>query len=89
MANVKKFYPELAITYTDTMYKATEGADALLIVTEWNEFRTPDLARVRQSLNAPVVFDGRNVFELDDMQAAGFYYDSIGRQRVDARVPQS
>jgi UDPglucose 6-dehydrogenase len=85
MENVKKYYPELKITFTETMYEAAHQADALLIVTEWNEFRTPDLERLKGELKEPVIMDGRNVFELEDVRSAGFYYDSIGREPVDGR----
>ena len=56
-----------------------DGADALLIVTEWNEFREPDFARMRALMRSPTVFDGRNLFTPERMRAAGFTYVSIGR----------
>jgi UDPglucose 6-dehydrogenase len=60
-------------------YDALEGADALAIVTEWNEFRRPDFARMRSLMKAPVVFDGRNLFTPEQMTQLGFTYYSIGR----------
>ena len=60
-------------------YDALDGADALAIVTEWNEFREPDFARMRALMRAPVIFDGRNVFDVEQMRAEGFTYYSIGR----------
>ena len=67
------------ITYASRSYDALKGADALAVVTEWHEFREPDFARMRKLLKAPVVFDGRNIYEKDQMQAQGFTYYSIGR----------
>ena len=60
-------------------YDALAGADALAIVTEWNEFREPDFERMRSLLKAPVVFDGRNIYSPEQMRALGFTYFSIGR----------
>jgi UDPglucose 6-dehydrogenase len=60
-------------------YDALEGAAALLILTEWNEFRRPDFARIKRLLKEPVIFDGRNIFEPKDLQRRGFKYYSIGR----------
>jgi len=67
------------ITYASRSYDALKGADALAVVTEWHEFREPDFARMRKLLNAPVIFDGRNIYEKDQMQGQGFTYYSIGR----------
>ncbi|RYZ64424.1 MAG: UDP-glucose/GDP-mannose dehydrogenase family protein, partial [Proteobacteria bacterium] len=69
----------------DSAMAALKGADALAIVTEWNEFRTPDLEMLKSSLKNPVVFDGRNVLEPAKMAKAGFTYYCIGRQSVGAR----
>ena len=60
-------------------YDALSGADALAIVTEWNEFREPDFKKMRQLLRSPVVFDGRNIYSPEHMRALGFTYFSIGR----------
>ena len=67
------------ITYAQRSYDALDGADALAIVTEWNEFREPDFARMRALMRAPVIFDGRNVFDVEQMRTEGFTYYSIGR----------
>ena len=67
------------ITLTGRSYDALKGADALGILTEWNEFREPDFSRMRSLMRAPVIFDGRNLFDLAQMRAHGFTYYSIGR----------
>jgi UDPglucose 6-dehydrogenase len=67
------------ITYAASNYDALKGADCLTIVTEWNEFRRPDFARMRSLMRSPVVFDGRNIFTPDEMKQSGFTYYSIGR----------
>ncbi|RQV98773.1 UDP-glucose/GDP-mannose dehydrogenase family protein [bacterium] len=69
-----------SIDYFDNYYEPLKGADALLIITEWQEFREPDFKRVKSLLKAPVIFDGRNLFEPSDIRALGFEYYSIGRQ---------
>jgi len=70
------------IDYSEDMYAPLEDADALVICTEWHEFRRPDLNRVRESLKDPVVFDGRNLYEPSRMAEMGFDYFSIGRPHV-------
>jgi UDPglucose 6-dehydrogenase len=67
------------IQLADKAYDALKGADALAIVTEWNEFREPDFDRMRKLMRAPVIFDGRNLYNPDQMMALGFAYISIGR----------
>jgi UDPglucose 6-dehydrogenase len=67
------------ITLCDKSYDALTGADALAIVTEWNEFREPDFEKMRASLNRPIVFDGRNIYSPEHMRSLGFTYFSIGR----------
>ena len=67
------------VAYAANAYEVLRGADALAIVTEWNEFREPDFDRMRSLMRAPVIFDGRNLFALDQMRAEGFTYVSIGR----------
>lgn len=81
MPNVQKLLGD-KISYSEDRYKALEGADALLIVTEWPVFRTPDFDFMKEKLNAPVIFDGRNLYDLDRMKDHGFYYSSIGRKVV-------
>jgi UDPglucose 6-dehydrogenase len=70
------------VSYHRQNYEAIEGADALLVVTEWNEFRRPDFDRVRRLLKEPVIFDGRNLWEPKTMQELGFSYFPIGRPPV-------
>jgi UDPglucose 6-dehydrogenase len=70
------------IAYAAGAYEALDGADALLLVTEWNEFRMPDWARIRTALKTPVVFDGRNIYDPEEIGAQGFDYFSIGRPDV-------
>ncbi|MEL6632323.1 MAG: UDP-glucose/GDP-mannose dehydrogenase family protein [Bacteroidota bacterium] len=79
--SVKK-YTDLEIEYADNQYDALGNADALLIVTEWNEFRAPDFDRIKASLKQPVIFDGRNVYDLRTMKESGFEYFSIGRRAI-------
>ena len=67
------------ITLAGHSYDALKGADALGILTEWNEFREPDFSRMRSLMRAPVIFDGRNLFDLAQMRSHGFTYYSIGR----------
>jgi UDPglucose 6-dehydrogenase len=67
------------IAYATKAYEALKGADALTIVTEWNEFRRPDFVRMRKLMRSPVIFDGRNLFTPDEMKTNGFTYYSIGR----------
>ncbi|WP_116126111.1 UDP-glucose dehydrogenase family protein [Lewinella sp. IMCC34183] len=93
-AKVRAFDPEATehvrdiygdkITFCDDQYTALEGADALAIVTEWSVFRTPNFERMKELLSAPVIFDGRNLYDLERMRENGFHYDSIGRQPVEA-----
>ena len=67
------------VCFASTNYDALKGADALAIVTEWNEFRRPDFDRMRTLMRSPVVFDGRNLFTSEQMKQHGFTYYSIGR----------
>jgi UDPglucose 6-dehydrogenase len=67
------------ITYVENSYAALTGADALVIATEWNEFREPDFVRMRKLLRTPVIFDGRNLYNPEQIRAQGFTYISIGR----------
>lgn len=81
MTNVERKYGD-KLTYASNMYKATEDADALLISTEWSVFRTPDFLKLKENLKNPVIFDGRNLYDLDDVQKEGFIYSSIGRKDI-------
>ena len=78
LANRRGVFGE-RIAYFDDAYLAADGADAVVICTEWNEFRSPDFARLRESLKSPVIFDGRNLFSTRQMQRLRFRYYSIGR----------
>ncbi len=73
-----------SLTYSENAYAAASGADALVVATEWPEFRRPDLERVRDSMKQPIIFDGRNVFDSKRMAALGFTYSSIGRPAFQA-----
>ena len=70
------------IQYAETNYDALEGADALVIVTDWHEYRHPDFQRIKRTLRQPIVVDGRNLYELEKMKDVGLRYYSIGRQTV-------
>ncbi len=76
------------IRYAETNYDALTGADALVVVTDWNEYRHPDFARVKSSLRRPVVIDGRNLYDPAKMADLGFTYHSIGRQNVEHAEPK-
>lgn len=78
MHNVQQLIGD-KISYATDEYAALDGADALLICTEWGIFRNPDFKRMADSLKNKVVFDGRNLFEVEEMREKGFYYSSIGR----------
>ena len=78
MANVKKLVGD-QIQYAANPYDALAGADALIIATEWSEFRTPDFDRIGETLQHKVIFDGRNLFDVKQMKALGYHYESIGR----------
>src|SRR5579871_2789967 len=78
MNNVKNLIGD-KVTYTENQYEALEGADALIIATEWNEFRTPNFLKIVTTLKNKVIFDGRNVFDINAIRELGFYYESIGR----------
>jgi len=81
MEEAKRVFGDRVI-FERSNYDALEGADALLIVTEWNEFRRPDFQRMAELMRNKVIFDGRNVYELTQMQSLGFTYYSIGRPEV-------
>jgi UDPglucose 6-dehydrogenase len=70
------------ISLADTGYAALEGADALVVVTDWNEYRFPDFPRMRAALRQPIVIDGRNLYDQAKMAKLGFTYRSIGRERA-------
>ncbi|MHA4809622.1 UDP-glucose dehydrogenase family protein [Flavitalea flava] len=78
MSNVKQLIGD-KVSYAESQYEALEGADALIIATEWNEFRTPNFLKIVTTLKSKVIFDGRNLFEIEAIRELGFYYESIGR----------
>jgi UDPglucose 6-dehydrogenase len=69
------------------MYDALEGADCLAIMTEWSEFRTPDFDKIAATLREKTIFDGRNVYDLEQMKELSFHYVSIGRPKLRGRKP--
>lgn len=81
MTNVKAIFGD-KVQFADNQYDAIVDADALVIVTEWSEFRNPDFNKIKSSLKQPVIFDGRNVYTLEKMKELGFYYESMGRQLI-------
>lgn len=81
MENVKKLLGD-KIEFVSDHYDALNDADALVIATEWSVFRTPDFEKVIQKMKAKVIFDGRNLYDLKQMEKLGFYYSSIGRRLV-------
>ena len=91
-ANICAFDPEAVqnakkelgdtIEYSGNQYDALQNADALVIATEWSEFRTPDFNKMASLLKDKVIFDGRNLFDLAQMEECGFYYESIGRRTI-------
>ncbi len=85
MEHVKRILGEDKVYYAHDPYDALEGADALLIVTEWPLFRTPEFERMDTLLKNKVIFDGRNVFEVDQMRELGYTYYSVGRDSVVVR----
>ena len=72
------------VRYAADPYDAARGADAAVILTEWNEFKELDLKKLKRLLKSPVIFDGRNIFSIESMKAGGFEYISVGR-----RVPRA
>ncbi|MFT3843563.1 MAG: UDP-glucose/GDP-mannose dehydrogenase family protein [Lacibacter sp.] len=81
MANVKQIVGD-KISFAQNQYDALSGADALIIATEWSEFRTPEFEKIQSSLKSKVIFDGRNVYDRDQMKELGFHYESVGREVV-------
>ncbi len=85
MENVRQKYAQ-KLQYATDMYEALEQADALVISTEWNVFRTPDFVEIKKRLKQPVIFDGRNLYKPERLQEKGFDYFSIGRKAV--KIPR-
>ena len=82
MDNMKSIFPEKKpdIRYASSLYDAVEGANALLLITEWEEFAQMDLKRIKSLMDNPIIIDGRNVFVPEDVRKMGFEYSSIGRK---------
>ncbi len=81
MPNIEKRFGD-ALDYKKTMYDTIENNEALVICTEWSIFRTPDYQKLRKLLINPLIFDGRNLYNVKDMQSEGFTYISIGRKKT-------
>lgn len=80
MVEAKHYFPdEPRLSYAENQTAALEKADALVVVTEWKEFRSPDFDAIKAKLKAPVIFDGRNLFEPAEMKRIGIVYSGIGR----------
>ncbi|HMV15573.1 MAG TPA: UDP-glucose/GDP-mannose dehydrogenase family protein [Chitinophagales bacterium] len=88
MPNVQQYFSNLSedkksrLHFVDSYYLALQDAAFLAILTEWTEFRTPDFNKVKSLLKQPIIFDGRNLYDLDIMEKEGFYYNSIGRKTI-------
>lgn len=82
MENVRQQFGD-KISFEYDQYRAVENADALIIATEWPVFRTPDFEQLKSLLKSKVIFDGRNLYDLQRMIKEGFYYSSIGRRLVE------
>jgi UDPglucose 6-dehydrogenase len=81
MTNARKLLPTV-VEYADSPYEAAAGADAVALITEWNEFKFLNLERLRTAMRRPLIFDGRNIWEPERMRRLGFEYHSIGRKPV-------
>ena len=86
MPNIKREIGD-KINYSDNQYDTLKDADALIIATEWSEFRTPDFNKIASLLKNKLIFDGRNLFDLKQMEECGFHYESIGRSVVSPLTP--
>jgi UDPglucose 6-dehydrogenase len=82
---LREVLPEVAVA--QDMYGALEGCDALVLCTEWNEFRQPDFDRIAAALRGKAIFDGRNIYRRETMERHGFTYYSVGREPVVAGPP--
>jgi UDPglucose 6-dehydrogenase len=80
MANARAEFADIA--FADGPYACAQDADALVIVTEWEQFRALDLDRLKKAMKQPVLIDLRNVYRPDEMERLGFVYDSVGRPRL-------
>lgn len=88
MDNVRGYFKaKSGIGFATSAYEALKGSDALLVVTEWPEFKEPDFAQMNKNLKTQVIFDGRNIYPPSQMQEHGYYYESIGRPTVQPNDP--
>ena len=83
MKTTARFFPE--VTYCADAYDVAAGSDALMLVTEWDEFKALDMTRLASLMRQPVLIDGRNAYDPAEMAAAGFTYEGIGRQGLQDR----
>jgi UDPglucose 6-dehydrogenase len=81
MKNVKDIFGD-KVFFAKDQYEALEGADFLTIATEWNTFRSPDFDKISSSLKTKVIFDGRNLYDLNEMLDLGYFYSSVGRKSI-------
>jgi UDPglucose 6-dehydrogenase len=89
MENVRAKYGD-KITFAKDEYSCLDGADSLIIATEWALFRTPDFKKITSKLKEKVIFDGRNLYDIDEMKQLDFFYASVGREIVEpVNVKQS
>ncbi len=79
MSEARKIFKN-RIQFMQDNYEALQGADALAVVTEWSEFRNPDFQKMKQLMKKPVVFDGRNIYNQEELRKFGFTYYGIGRR---------
>ena len=79
MNNLKETEQGKKVTFSENQYDALQNADALIIATEWSVFRTPDFDKINSLLKTKIIFDGRNVFDLTQMEEMGYHYESVGR----------
>ncbi|MBN9350554.1 MAG: UDP-glucose/GDP-mannose dehydrogenase family protein [Chitinophagaceae bacterium] len=84
MGNAKRVFGA-RVSFSENQYDALKGADALVVATEWSEFRTPDFCKIKDLMKGHVIFDGRNLFELCQMEEHNFHYESIGRKKLNRK----
>ena len=82
MNNLKETEQGKKVTFSENQYDALQNADALIIATEWSVFRTPDFDKINSLLKTKIIFDGRNVFDLTQMEEMGYHYESVGRKVI-------
>jgi UDPglucose 6-dehydrogenase len=85
ISNVKETEQGKKVTFAENQYDALQNADALIIATEWSVFRTPDFDKIDSLLKTKLIFDGRNVFDLTQMEEMGYHYESVGRKAIKSK----